>query len=339
MWTSLPKEAQTERRLRELADGFAQAPRGDAAASILHGRLLRLGQEPAASVIVDRWARARSKPHLPGSDAFLAQLRGTPHGQRYVDTIAIDPHAGPIGAEVAALCPPRTLAFWREIESRRAMVLHLRPRARLLAATVFWPQGQTALENSLLSTLNDVVDAIEIPDDELSAAARVFAATSTAPAPWEWLAAVTGSKRPSSGELDELVQSLCGDPPPAALRAPLLALSTALGALPTLTADEASRWATAMALAPDGDGSGFPIKLTTALVQGVARGPDGPARLLALTRAVGGLPKDHLALRLFARRALPNAFAGTSASLPDGADTLPEPLRTAFTSAFTAKAP
>jgi hypothetical protein len=65
-------------------------------------------------------------------------------------------------------------------------------------------------------------------------------------------------------------------------------------------------------MAPNGDGSRFNIQLAAAVVKGMTHRVDAGEYLAQVTNELGGLPHDHLALRVFLKRMLPVAW-------PDGA--------------------
>jgi hypothetical protein len=330
LWGTLPTDRRNPKRLGSLVERMARAPNGDRAAAqvLLHVR------ESAAEVdvLLKTWIRTRGAAAIDEDDALFRAVMKTEHASDWLSA-ALAAHAP--AAVVRLLDVVITGSedpLWLAAEAALGAGLGARDRfvsLRLLGG------GRVALEPLARGLVEAAVLGARFPDPALAETARQFVEVPGSSSIWGWVAvAASAPGRWPDDVVDGTVVALCASPPTNAVeRQVCLACAEALGAAAEWEPLDHARWVVRFALAPDGDHTGFPEGLVTAMIAGLIGRFDAGPHLARLVLEMLELPSDHPALVGLLTTWLPDAWTGrVPASFIEAVEArgVPAPLRAAW---------
>jgi hypothetical protein len=308
-WVSIPKAHRDARQLTELVDLLYTAPDRDAAV----GRLFLAVREDKAltTELVRRWRKLCGDASLGDDDPLFAAMRRTGQLNDWVHAAVASAHPSELERVIRAIHRPPNDPVWVELEQAAASTYGTAPRDRFVNLTRL-AQGLPALEPVARQIVGPAMESTTFPDRGIHNTALALIDVQDRSPIWPFVAISAGD--PGTYE-DEVVDATvvaffehapASEPEVVAARICAHALGRAAAWEPL----DHARWLVRLILAPDPSATGLNEQLAYTLIHALGTRPDAIDRLADITHAFFELPRDHLALRVFAERLLPNAWNG-----------------------------
>lgn len=330
-WLSIPSRHRGASALRTLVGVLGDAPEPDHTLATLYmGHLAQHG-DPACRIVVQHWAQLRAASELDGPDELLVSL-SREHATEWAEAIVrlVPPERA--RALVAAAARGADDPIWAEAEAELARERKAAPSARLLDLERWLPDGAAALDRVAVGLLDASLAQVTFPSLDLARVAEQLAAPPDNSPLWMWVtitAAPPGAL--ADDTIDGTVMEFCASPPREATeRALARRCAEHLARAADWQPLEHARWLVRLALAPDGDGTGFNLDLAALITRTIARERDDAVpRMAAIAQAVLELEAEHPATLAFVAHLLPDAFGrAPPRAFTDAIDWSEVPMRT-----------
>ncbi|MEZ4317395.1 MAG: hypothetical protein R3F61_07815 [Myxococcota bacterium] len=308
LWGSLPADYRNPRRLAGLVELLVRHPEGDRAAAQLYRHVKDNHAE--VELLLKTWLRTRGARGVDDDDALFQVVAHTEDFGRWLEVaVELHPPASVVGLLPRVATGPED-PLWLAAEA--ALATTVLPEQRF-ANLAFLTSGLVALEPLARALVEGALAGARFPDLVLSETARQLVDVPGSAPMWPWVAvAASRPGRFDDDVLDGTVVALCEEPPTNGIeRQVCVQVAERLGGAAEWEPLAHARWIVRLALAPDGDHTGFAETLLVALVAGLtARFDAGPHVARVTIEMLDQLPIDHPALVGFLAHWLPEAWRG-----------------------------
>jgi len=307
LWGALPPDQRNPRKLVGLVERFARRRDGDRAAA----QLFRHVQDNPAEValVLKTWLSKRGARGVHEEDALFEAVCRTEHFPAWLD-LAIEAHPPAVvlpRVSRAATGPEDPV--WLDAE---AVLAKRTPASQRFANLASLSSGAVALEPLARALIVDALAEARFPDPAMAETSLLLSEVPGSASIWPWVAVAAAAPGRFADEVvDGTVVALCEHPPSnSAEKGVCVRVAERLGGAASWEPLDHARWVVRLALAPDGDQTGFSETLIEGLVSGLIARFDAGPHVGRLVVEMMQLPPDHPALVGLLLRWLPAAWSG-----------------------------